>query len=94
MLVHPSAAGPGVFDRISQTFRMELGDSRGITVSLEAVYSKQQEPVIRSLERISRRIQEGRQEIPCFVGDIYLADGEMKLYPIAFLEPKEIMDEE
>ena len=94
VLVHPSAAGPGVFDRISQTFRMELGDSRGITVSLEAVYSKQQEPVIRSLERISRRIQEGRQEIPCFVGDIYLADGEMKLYPIAFLEPKEIMDEE
>ncbi len=93
VMVQAAECGEGVFDEITQTFRMELADGRGVPLSIEVAYSKEEDFTIRYLERILRRIHRDNRSIPCFVGDVYLEDGKMKLYPITFLEPKEIIED-
>lgn len=90
VLVQASACRESEFDRIAQTFRLDLLDANGVLLAVEVVYSKEEDFTIRYLERVARRIQASQRSIPCFVGDVYLSDGQMKLYPITFLEPKEI----
>ena len=94
VLVQAAECGEGQFDEITQTFRMELRDGQGVVLTIEVAYSKEEDFTIRYLERVARRIQRDHRSIPCFVGDVYLEDGKMKLYPITFLEAKEIIEDE
>ena len=94
VLVQAAECGEGQFDQITQTFRMELRDGQGVVLTIEVAYSKEEDFTIRYLERVARRIQRDHRSIPCFVGDVYLEDGKMKLYPITFLEAKEIIEDE
>lgn len=93
VLVQAAVCGEGEFDQITQTFRMELRDGQGVPLSIEVAYSKEEDFTIHYLERVARRIHNDHRSIPCFVGDVYLEDGRMKLYPITFLEPKEIIED-
>ncbi len=94
VLVQAAECGEGQFDEITQTFRMELRDGQGVVLTIEVAYSKEEDFTIRYLERVARRIQRDHRSVPCFVGDVYLEDGKMKLYPITFLEAKEIIEDE
>ena len=94
VLVQAAECGEGQFDQITQTFRMELRDGQGVVLTIEVAYSKEEDFTIRYLERVARRIQRDHRSIPCFVGDVYLEEGKMKLYPITFLEAKEIIEDE
>lgn len=93
VLVQAAECGEGEFDQITQTFRMELRDGQGVPLFIEVAYSKEEDFTIHYLERVARRIHHDHRSIPCFVGDVYLEDGRMKLYPITFLEPKEIIED-
>lgn len=93
VLVQAAVCGEGEFDQITQTFRMELRDGQGVPLSIEVAYSKEEDFTIHYLERVVRRIHNDHRSIPCFVGDVYLEDGKMKLYPITFLESKEIIED-
>ena len=49
-------------------------------------YSQEEDPVIKTLEKLSQRLQEEKYALPAFVGRLYLKDGHMKMYPVDYFD--------
>lgn len=90
VFVQAETAKEAVFDTINQIFRLPLLDEADRMITVEVAYSKEEAFTIRYLERIARRMQTNSKRPPCFVGSVYLKDGEIKMYPITCLEEKEL----
>lgn len=89
-IIKPETVEEAVFDNIAQEFSMKLLDKEGRVLTVKVSYSKEESFTIRYLERLYKRIERGKKELPLFFGIIYLQEGRMKMYPI---EDYEVMEE-
>ncbi len=71
------------FDTVQQLFSMGLFDAQGRDIRLEVRYSKQEEDVVRMLERLSDHIRAGGA-IPVFFGSLSRDGDLIKFYPIEY----------
>ena len=85
-VVLPARCKGSQFDSIRQIFCMELEDLMGRVLEIEVRYSQEEEPVIKTLEKLSQRLQAKRNALPAFVGRLYLKDGHMKMYPVDYFD--------
>lgn len=85
-VVLPARCRGSQFDSIRQTFCMELEDLMGRVLEIEVRYSQEEDPVIKTLEKLSQRLQEEKYALPAFVGRLYLKDGHMKMYPVDYFD--------
>lgn len=85
-VVRPAAVLEADFDNIRQAFYMRLVDGDGQSLSIKMTYSKEDKYIINHLERLHRRIKEGRRGVPDFFGRLYIEDGELRLYPIEYYD--------
>lgn len=81
-IVKPESVEEAAFDNIAQKFSMKLLDKEGRVLIVKVSYSKEENYTIRYLERLYKRIQRGKKELPLFLGIVYLEEGRMKMYPI------------
>lgn len=88
-IVRPSAVEQSDFDNIRQAFFMRLVDEQGQSLSIKMTYSKEDKYIINHLERLHRRIKEGRRGVPDFFGRLYIEDGELRMYPIEYYNREE-----
>ena len=85
-VVRPSAVLAADFDNIRQAFYMRLVDGYGQSLFIKMTYSKEDKYIINHLERLHRRIKEGRRGVPDFFGRLYIEDGELRMYPIEYYD--------
>ncbi len=85
-IVRPAAVLEADFDNIRQAFYMRLVDGHGQSLSIKMTYSKEDKYIINHLERLHRRIKEGRRGVPDFFGRLYIEDGELRMYPIEYYD--------
>lgn len=76
VLIQPAFCERAVFSKTDQTLSMTLYDRKKREIILELAYSKEEAKNIRYLERIRE------DELPCFIGKIYLRDGRIRLIPL------------
>ncbi|MBR3834297.1 MAG: SWIM zinc finger family protein [Lachnospiraceae bacterium] len=88
-VVRPAAVLEADFDNIRQAFYMRLVDGDGQSLFIKMTYSKEDKYIINHLERLHRRIKEGRRGVPDFFGRLYIEDGELRLYPIEYYDREE-----
>lgn len=84
VLVYPEAIENAFFDNIRQQFFMLLKDSNGKYLKVRIAYSPEESYNIRYLERIYKHISDGKRKPACFLGTVYINDGELMLYPIEY----------
>lgn len=84
VLVYPEAIENAFFDNIRQQFFMLLKDSNGKYLKVRIAYSSEESYNIRYLERIYKHISDGKRKPACFLGTVYINDGELMLYPIEY----------
>ncbi len=85
-IVRPSVVKEADFDNIRQAFYMRLMDEQGQCLSIKMTYSKEDKYIINHLERLHRRIKEGRRGMPDFFGRIYIEESELRMYPIEYYD--------
>lgn len=88
-IVRPYEVLEAEFDSIRQAFYMRLVDELGQHLSIKMTYSKEDKYIINHLERLHRRIIEGRRGVPDFFGRLYIEDGELRMYPIEYYDREE-----
>ena len=88
-IVRPETVEEANFDSVKQAFYMRLVDEQRNHLSIKITYSKEDKYIINHLERLHRRIKEGRRGVPDFFGRLYIEDGELKLYPIEYYDQEE-----
>ena len=95
VLVYPEAIEDAFFDNIRQQFFMLLKDGNGKYLKVRIAYSAEESYNIKYLERIYKHISDGKSKPACFLGTVYINDGELMLYPIEYYEDitKEKTDE-
>ena len=81
-LLLPARCEPQEFDRVSQTFSLRLLDGVGRDVWVEVRYKKEEQAVVRTLERLAKRLARRPGETPVFFGLLYRAGDRLRLYPI------------
>lgn len=84
VLVYPEAIEDAFFDNIRQQFFMLLKDGNGKYLKVRIAYSTEESYNIRYLERIYKHISDGKRKPACFLGTVYINDGELMLYPIEY----------
>ncbi len=84
VLVYPEAIEDAFFDNIRQQFFMLLKDSNGKYLKVRIAYSAEESYNIKYLERIYKQISDGKRKPACFLGSVYINDGELMLYPIEY----------
>lgn len=87
VLLQAAFCEKAVFSETDQRLSMVLFDKAGREVVVEVVYSKKEERGISCLEQIRE------DELPYFLGKVYLRDGRIRMYPVALIDRKEILDE-
>ncbi len=87
VLLQAAFCEKAVFSETDQRLSMVLFDKAGREVVVEVVYSKKEEKGIACLEQIRE------EELPYFLGKVYLRDGRIRMYPVALIDRKEILDE-
>ncbi len=87
VLLQAAFCEKAVFSETDQRLSMVLFDKAGREVVVEVVYSKKEERGIFCLEQIRE------DELPYFLGKVYLRDGRIRMYPVALIDRKEILDE-
>ncbi len=92
-IVRPSAVEEADFDSIKQAFYMRLADEQGQQLSIKLTYSKEDKYIINHLERLHRRIKEGRRGVPDFFGRLYIEDDELRMYPIEYYDREDDKEE-
>ncbi len=85
-IVRPAAVEEAEFDSVKQAFYMRLVDEQSQSLSIKMTYSKEDKYIINHLERLHRRIKEGRRGVPDFFGRIYIEEGELRMYPIEYYD--------
>ena len=88
-IVRPETVEEANFDSVKQAFYMRLVDEQRNHLSIKITYSKEDKYIINHLERLHRRIKEGRRGVPDFFGRLYIEDGELRLYPIEYYDREE-----
>lgn len=86
VFLQPFSLGKAVFDKTTQTLSLPLLDEKENTVIVEVAYSKQGASSIRYLERLSKQQPDSTKKVPYFLGNIYLKDSRIVMYPVACLE--------
>ena len=86
VLVYPEAIEDAFFDNIRQQFFMLLKDGNGKYLKVRIAYSAEESYNIKYLERIYKHISDGKSKPACFLGTVYISDGELMLYPIEYYE--------
>ncbi len=84
VLVYPEAIEDAFFDNIRQQFFMLLKDGNGKYLKVRIAYSAEESYNIKYLERIYKQISDGKRKPACFLGSVYINDGELMLYPIEY----------
>lgn len=84
VLIYPEAIEDAFFDNIRQQFFMLLKDGNGKYLKVRIAYSPEESYNIRYLERIYKHISDGKRKPACFLGTVYINDGELMLYPIEY----------
>lgn len=85
-LILPKAILDMHYEETAQRLVFWLQDFQGRRLRAQLTYSKQEETAIRSLERLTKKVEQGSAEVPIFFGRLYVEDGECTLYPIETLE--------
>ncbi len=85
-IVRPYMVEEAEFDNVKQAFYMCLVDEQGQSLSIKMTYSKEDKYIINHLERLHRRVKEGRRGVPDFFGRIYREEGELRMYPIEYYD--------
>ncbi len=89
-IVRPHSVEEADFDNIKQAFYMRLLDEQGQCILIKLTYTKEDKYIINHLERLHRRIKEGRRAVPDFFGRLYIEDGELRMYPIEYYDAEEV----
>ena len=76
--------GEAVFDKAMQRFSWELFDMEGRRIYVSLQYTKEEKFIIRLLERMEKRVREGRYASLVLFGSLYLDAGRLCVYPIEF----------
>lgn len=84
VFVQAAKSVQGQFNEITQKLELPIWDEQERRVLVELPYSKREEASIRYLERMKQQGQ------PCFLGKVYLRDGQICLYPVDVLERQEL----
>ena len=84
VLVYPEVIEDAFFDNIRQQFFMLLKDGNGKYLKVRIAYSAEESYNIKYLERIYKQISDGKRKPACFLGSVYINDGELMLYPIEY----------
>lgn len=95
VLVYPETIEDAFFDNIRQQFFMLLKDGNGKYLKVRIAYSAEESYNIKYLERIYKHISDDKSKPACFLGTVYINDGQLMLYPIEYYEDitKEKTDE-
>lgn len=86
VLVYPETIEDAFFDNIRQQFFMLLKDGNGKYLKVRIAYSAEESYNIKYLERIYKHISDGKSKPACFLGTVYINDGQLMLYPIEYYE--------
>lgn len=92
VFLQPTSLGEAIFEKATQRLSLLLLDEKGNEVIIEMAYSKQEASAIRYLERISKRLVDSKEEIPYFLGTVYLKESKIMMYPVACLEKEAFSD--
>lgn len=76
--------GEAAFDKTAQRFSWELFDMEGRRIYVSLQYTSEEKFIIRLLERMEKRVREGKYASLVLFGALYLAEGRLCLYPIEF----------
>lgn len=84
VFVRPASCEKAHFSETQQRLSMSLYDDEERELVVEVEYSQKESWGIRYLERITS------DNLPCFLGKIYLRDGRVRMYPITVFEKGEL----
>lgn len=88
VVVCPYVCKKAFFSETEQKLFMSLYDEKGREIVIEAAYSKKDARSIRCLERITE------ENIPCFLGKIYMRDGKIRMHPVEVFGKEELLEKE
>lgn len=73
------------YDEATQRLIFYLEDKDGRHLKAQLTYSKQEKTAILGMEKLVYRIKEYNDQVPIFLGSLYMEEGECVLYPIETL---------
>lgn len=72
-----------VYNEKTQTYSLPLYDKKNRKLVISVRFSKEEKPVIQTLERMEKEREEKQSNsIPIFLGIVFLKEGQLSLYPI------------
>lgn len=86
VFVRPASCEKAVFSPTEQKLYMSLFDENGRELVIEVAYSKNESWGIRYLERLTN------ENLPCFLGKVWLREGKIRMYPVAAFEKGELIE--
>ena len=84
-LIRPKSISDMRYDEATQRLIFYLEDREGRRLRAQLTYSKQEKTAILGMEKLVYRIKEYQEQVPVFLGSLYMEEGECVLYPIETL---------
>lgn len=84
-LIRPKSISDMRYDEATQRLIFYLEDRDGRRLRAQLTYSKQEKTAILGMEKLVYRIKEYQEQVPVFLGSLYMEEGECVLYPIETL---------
>lgn len=84
VLIYPDRIPDAFFDSVGQRFLMLLEDAVGNGIQVQIDYSNEESYNIKYLERVYQQMSGKKKKPACFFGRVYVSEGMLKLYPIAY----------
>ena len=72
------------FDKINQTLNLPIYDEEKNIINIKVQFSSKTKSMIRVLERLSKK------NPPLFLGRVFISEGEITFYPIAYYKDSEV----
>lgn len=72
------------FDKINQTLNLPIYDEEKNIINIKVQFSSKTKSMIRVLERLSKK------NPPLFLGRVFISEGEVTFYPIAYYKDSEV----
>lgn len=72
------------FDKINQTLNLPIYDEDENVINIKVQFSKKTKSMIKILERLSKK------KPPLFFGRVFISEGELTFYPIAYYKEEEV----
>ncbi len=81
-LIRPQRIVDMEYVQAEQKLQFYLEDNIGRLLRSQLTYSRQEQHMIQGMERLMERIRNAGENVPVFLGSLYLEDGECVMYPI------------